>query len=82
MPIKLFSFIPKPIVPPSVPTPAAALNSPVGFSFNIISIILELFAFPSLISFFTSLKKPKLLRLLIVLLTSISLNGSPSSTSN
>ena len=31
-PLKLFSFIPKPIVVPSVPTPAPAEISPVGFS--------------------------------------------------
>ena len=38
-PIKLFSFIPKPKVPPDVPTPAPADISPVGFSVIVISII-------------------------------------------
>jgi len=32
LPKKLFSFIPPPIVPPDVPTPAPKEISPVGFS--------------------------------------------------
>ena len=42
-PKKLFSLTPKPIDPPSVPSPAEALISPVGFSWIDIFIIFVLF---------------------------------------
>ena len=78
----MFSFTPKAIVVPDVPTPAPAVISPVAFSSTVMFITFESNVFPSIISEFTSLKKFKFLRLFIDLLARISLKGSPSSISN
>ena len=75
LPKKLFSLIPNPTEPPSVPMPAWAEISPVGFSSIVILISLVLFWASSIICFSTFLKKFKLLMLLIDLLTNISLKG-------
>ena len=82
LPKKLFSFTPKPNDPPEVPTPAVAYISPVGFSSKEILIVFVLLFSFNLISDSTFLKKFKLFILLIDLVTSISLNGSPSSSIN
>ena len=65
-----------------VPIPAPALISPVGFSSTEILIILVIVFVSSVTSLETVLKKFKLFKLLIDLLTKISLKGSPSSTSS
>ena len=78
--MKLFSFIPTPKVVPSVPVPADAKISPVGFSSTVIFRIFLSFSsetnsystFPNIFNAF---------RLFIDLASNNSLNGSPSSTS-
>ena len=55
-PKKLFSFIPPPIDPPEVPTPAPKEISPVGFSSTLISIVFKLLSEPSFISYLTEAK--------------------------
>ena len=67
---------------PSVPTPAPAVISPVGFSSTVILIILEPETSDSITCFSTFLKKFKLFILLIDLVVKISLKGSPSSISS
>ena len=82
LPKKLFSLTAKPIVPPSEPTPAPRLISPVGFSSTLISIILVEGLDPSFNSVLTDLKIFKDLILFKLLACNNSLYGSPSSISN
>ena len=82
LPIKLFSFIPKPMDPPEVPKPAVAEISPVGFSSTKMPNILVFTSSVSDIFCPTVVKKFKLCMLLIDLLNKILLNGSTPSSSN
>ena len=79
LPLKLFSLIPTAKVEPSVPTPADAEISPVGFSSIIISMIFLLLSTVSLI-FDLLLQRFLDFRLFIDRVWRILLNGSPSST--
>ena len=80
-PKKLFSVTPKPNEPPSLPTPAPRVISPVGFSVTSRFITLVLIFSPSVIFDFTSLKIFRDLKLFKDFAFSNSLNGSPSSIS-
>ena len=78
----MFSLTLKEKDPPSVPTPAPALISPVGFSSTTISIIFRSLLEPSLTSCITSPKRFLDLILDIDLSILILLKGSPSSNNN
>jgi len=76
----LFSFIPPPMVPPEVPTPAPKEISPVGFSSTVRVTTFRPSLEPGLIFVSTLVKIFFALILLTDLLNKISLYGSPSST--
>ena len=82
LPIKFFSETENPTEPPSLPTPAEANISPVGFSSTVIFISFCLESSLVVISSSTSANILSALKLLIDLLCNNLLKGSPSSTSS
>ena len=76
-PKKLFSETEKPTVPPSDPTPAPKLISPVGFSTTSMLIIFEDGLDPSIVSELTVLKIFKAFILFKPFACRSSLKGSP-----
>ena len=81
-PNQLFSETPKEKEPPSVPTPAPALTSPVAFSSTLISIIFKSLEDPFLILEFTVWKIFRDFILATDFCSPKFVNGSPSSISN